>query len=111
MIAEDEILALELEEMLTEMGHVVVDIATRIPQAIQLATEAGIDFAILDINVAGAKSFSIADVLRTKGVPFVFAAGYGWAGLIDGYRDEATLQKPHGSAGEKASIRMLGHWT
>ncbi|MFI0847533.1 response regulator [Mesorhizobium sp. IMUNJ 23232] len=93
---EDEVLlAMQLEDMLVEMGHVVVNIATRVPEAVKLARDADIDFAVLDINVAGTKSFSVADVLRSRCIPFVFATGYGSAGLKEGYRDAATLQKPY----------------
>jgi hypothetical protein len=36
----------------------------------------------------------VADVLRDKGVPFIFATGYGSSGLKDTYADLPTLQKP-----------------
>jgi hypothetical protein len=35
-----------------------------------------IDLAILDVNLNGKKSFSVADALVAKGVPFVFSTGY-----------------------------------
>lgn len=96
LIVEDEfLLAMELEYQLMGMGHTVVDLATRVPAAMELALHADIDFAILDVNVAGIPSFPVADILRQRGIPFVFATGYGSAGLVDGYRDEPTLQKPY----------------
>jgi DNA-binding response OmpR family regulator len=96
LIVEDEfLLAMDLEYLLTAMGHHVVEMATRIPAAMELALRADIDFAILDVNVAGIQSFPVADILRRRGIPFVFATGYGSAGLLDGYRDEPTLQKPY----------------
>ena len=96
LIVEDEVLlALHLEDLLTELGHEVVGQATRIEMAMELAHDSDFDFAVLDINVAGTKSFPVADLLRQRGIPFAFATGYGAEGLMDGYRDAPTLRKPY----------------
>lgn len=96
LIVEDEILlAMHLEDMLTDLGHEIAGQATRIDEALELAREIDIDFAILDINVAGMKSFPVADILRQRGIPFAFASGYGAEGFLDGYRDEPALRKPY----------------
>lgn len=96
LIVEDEYLvALYLEELLTEMGHQVIGIASRITEALEISRDAEIDFAVLDINLAGTQSFAVADVLRQRDIPFVFASGYGNDGLVDGYRHETVLRKPY----------------
>ena len=96
LIVEDDVLiALHLEDLLTALGHEVVGQATRIDTAMELARESDIDFAVLDINVAGTKSFPVADILRQRGIPFAFATGYGAEGLMDGYRDFPMLGKPY----------------
>lgn len=98
LIVEDELLVvMYLEDLLTEMGHHVVGSASRMNDAIDMASEAAFDFAVLDLNLAGVTSFPIADILRRRGIPFVFATGYGSAGLVDGYRNEPTLSKPFDS--------------
>ena len=53
-------------------------------KALLFARTLDIDFAILDINVAGFQSFPVADILRGRSISFMFATGYGAAGLIDG---------------------------
>jgi DNA-binding response OmpR family regulator len=96
LIVEDDVLiAMNLEDMLNELGHEVVGQAMRIDTAMQLARESDIDFAILDINLAGKKSFPVADILCQRGIPFAFATGNGPEGLMDGYRDFPALQKPY----------------
>lgn len=96
LIVEDEVLlAMHLEDLLTALGHDVVEQATRIEKAIELARESQIDFAVLDINVAGTRSFPVADILRRRGIPFVFASGYGVEGLKNGYHDVPALRKPY----------------
>lgn len=97
LIVEDEaLIALQLESSLIELGHNVEAIATRMDRAVLLASTIDIDFAILDVNVAGAVSFPVADILRHRGISFMFATGYGTPGLAAGYRDEVTLLKPYG---------------
>ncbi|MHA6646258.1 response regulator [Mesorhizobium sp. A623] len=88
---------MELEDLLIAMGHQVIGSAARMGEALELAREAEVDFAVLDVNVGGVQSFPVADILRERGIPFVFATGYGAAGLVDGYRRETTLRKPYDS--------------
>lgn len=110
LIVEDEVLlSLELEDLLTDLGHEVVGQATRMDKGLVLAREIAIDLAILDVNVAGSPSFPIADILRQRGIPFLFATGYGAEGLLDGYRHEATLGKPYDPAAlARAVARVFG---
>ncbi|MEW9614399.1 response regulator [Shinella sp. S4-D37] len=94
LIVEDEVLvAMHLEDLLTGMGHQVVGPATRIGQAMELARRSEIDAVVLDVNLAGRKSFPVADILRQRGIPFVFATGYGAEGFVDRYRAQPTLRK------------------
>jgi CheY-like chemotaxis protein len=81
LVVEDEMtIALLIEDMLTDLGHEVVGLAMRLPQAMELAATAIVDLAILDVNLDGRMSFPVADLLSARGVPFVFATGYGSAG-------------------------------
>ena len=97
LIVEDEMLiALNLEDMLVQLGHTVVATATRITEALKLAAESNINLAILDINLSGSPSFPVADMLRNRGIPFLFATGYGSQGLTESYRKEIVLGKPYG---------------
>lgn len=96
LIVEDEaLIAMHLEDLLSDMGHHVVACLARIDEATKYAEQAEIDFAILDINLGGVKSFPVAEVLRRRRIPFVFASGYGSDGLAEEFRDEITLQKPY----------------
>ncbi len=90
------LLAMNLEDMLLELGHEVVAVAARIPQALTLAANSDIDLAILDLNLSGALSFPVADVLRKRSALFMFATGYGSHGLTENYRNEYVLAKPYG---------------
>jgi DNA-binding response OmpR family regulator len=96
LIVEDEFLvAMLLEDLLSEMGHRVVACVAQVDEATKLADEADIDFAILDINLGGVKSFPVAEILRRRRIPFMFATGYGTDGLAREYHNELTVRKPY----------------
>lgn len=88
------LIALHIEDMVTELGFEVVGPAMRLAPALAMARSGIFDCAILDVNLANEKSFPIADELRERGIPFIFATGYGSKGLDDAYRDVRTIQKP-----------------
>lgn len=109
IVEDDVLLAMHLEDLLTALGHEVAGQATRIDMAMELARESDIDFAVLDINLAGTKSFPVADILRQRGIPFAFATGYGAEGLMDGYRDCLALRKPYSQEDLKRIITLAFH--
>ena len=95
LVVEDEMLvAMNIEDMLLSLGHEIAGIAGRLAPALALAREGEFDVAMLDVNLAGEPSFPVADALRERGIPFVFATGYGREGLRDDYRGAPVLQKP-----------------
>jgi CheY-like chemotaxis protein len=96
LVVEDEALvAMALEDMLDELGCVVVDVAGTLARGIALAAELSIDGAILDINLGGEKVFPVAARLAERGVPFVFCTGYGLAGVPADFAKAPTLAKPY----------------
>jgi DNA-binding response OmpR family regulator len=95
LVVEDEMMvALFLEDALLDLGFEVVGPALHLDDALKLAQEAILDFAILDVNLNGLQSFPVADALRARGIPFLFATGYGTEGLAGRYQDVLTLKKP-----------------
>lgn len=96
LIVEDEILiAMLLEDIVTDLGHVPVGPMMRLQPALSAAESADVDFAILDINLAGQQSFPVADRLMERGIPFMFASGYGQAGTGGLYPGVPVIQKPY----------------
>lgn len=95
LLIEDEVLvAMHIEDVLTDSGCEVVALATDLRQAVTLARTVDIDFAVLDINLGGEQSFPAAQVLRERGVPFLFISGYSSGGIAEDYRNELRLRKP-----------------
>ncbi len=89
-------IAMLVEDMVLDFGSEVVGPIARVEEALSLAGNAELDAAVLDINVRGAVIFPVADMLRERAIPFIFASGYGSTGLPSRFRDSPALQKPFG---------------
>jgi len=97
MVVEDDYLvALALTAVLEGAGASIVGPVSAAREAVALVEEGKeqIDAAILDVDLNGEKSYSVADALTRRHIPFVFATGYG-ANAVDGrYRHHPRCQKP-----------------
>lgn len=77
LVVEDMYLvALDLADQLADLGCVVVGPAASVKQAFERIDGVELDGAILDVNLAGERSFPIAEWLASRGIPFVFLTGY-----------------------------------
>ncbi len=95
LVVEDEMLiGMLLEDMLMDLGHDVAAIVPRLKDALVAVEKETYDLAILDVHLHGESAFPVAEALIGKGVPFVFATGYGERGLPETYRGRPVLQKP-----------------
>jgi len=95
LLVEDEVMIrMTVAGMLEELGHRVVAEAGEINRAIVLAQSIEFELAILDVNLNGQVITPVADVIKARKRPLIFATGYGAAGVPDNYRDQPTLQKP-----------------
>lgn len=96
LVVEDEtMIAMLVEDMLGDLGCVVVGPAHALESALALAEDdEGMDAALLDLNLGGQPVFPLADALRARGVPLIFCTGYGQAGLRDVDAGATVLQKP-----------------
>lgn len=95
LIVEDEALvAMLLEDIVADMGHRVVAIAGQLARAIEQARTLDIDLAILDLNLDGQRTDALASILSARAIPFVFATGYGAAGVSPEWAHAPVVQKP-----------------
>lgn len=94
LIVEDAVLlALELEAGLQEAGAHIAGSAAEVEEAMAMLDQP-IDAAVLDANLNGKSVVPVAEALRLKGVPFVFATGYGDKGAPEGF-DVPIVRKPY----------------
>ena len=94
-LVEDEVMIrMMVADMLEELGYSVAAEAGEINEALKLAESTDFDLALLDVNVNGKVITPVAELIKVKGRPFIFATGYGSSGLPPEYRDRPALQKP-----------------
>jgi CheY-like chemotaxis protein len=96
LVVEDEALvAMLLEDLLADLGCMVIGPAANCAQAFVLLAKYGLpDGAVLDVNLGGEKVFPLADVLVAKKVPFVFTTGYGDGFVEERFTAVEKLSKP-----------------
>jgi len=109
LVVEDEALvAMQIEGALAAAGCTVVGPAARVSDGLDLAGRGAIDAALLDIDVAGERSFPVAERLAERGVPFAFCTGYEDAELIpERFRDAPVLPKPFAAPQILAAVERL----
>lgn len=95
LLVEDETLvSMMAEEILMEAGAEVL-VAMRLPHALELARDPSIDCAVLDVNLGcGDTSYGVAEVLRARDIPFIFASGYGSDAGTPNFGDRPVVAKP-----------------
>lgn len=96
LVVEDEyMLARDLRRELEDAGAVVIGPEPSVERALsRIASEARIDAAVLDVNLAGEAAFPIADALIAKHTPFVFVTGYGEDATTKRYPGVVSCGKP-----------------
>jgi CheY-like chemotaxis protein len=96
LVVEDEaIIAAFVVDILEELGARVVGPAYSVPQALALATAEPIDAALLDVNVRDASVIPVRDALRSRGIPIVFATGYGASQSREITMGSPVIDKPY----------------
>ncbi len=94
VVEDDSLISMMLEEFLEDLGCDVVGSAANLREGLRQAGALALDFAVLDVNLAGEMSYPIAQLLLARKVPFLFATGYGSDGLPVNLRGAQVLAKP-----------------
>jgi CheY-like chemotaxis protein len=95
LLVEDEaMIAMMVEDLLGDLGCQVIGTAGGLAQAFALAERETFDCAVLDVNLGGQRVDPFVDLLKARGAPFIFATGYGVAGVREEDRAWPVLLKP-----------------
>jgi len=95
LIVEDALLlTLELESGLQEAGAQIMGSAADLEEAMRMV-DLPIDAAVLDANLNGVSVMPVAEALAARGVPFVFATGYGDSKMAPQGFGAPIIRKPY----------------
>jgi len=96
LVVEDEVLVgYEMVATLRRAGIEAVGPAPTIDAALAAIKREECDAALLDINLNGFPSFSVAEALRQNGTPFAFVTAYPRLIVPQELRDAPLLAKPY----------------
>ena len=111
LVVEDEfLLALEVEATLLSFGCSVVGPFAKLSKALDAARRTALDAAVLDINLAGDMVYPLADLLSSRGVPFVFLTGYVSSDIPERFRAFLRLPKPLHPFTLRKTLQELQCW-
>lgn len=109
LVVEDEMLVLmNIERALSALGCSTILVAATVRQALALLVQQpAVDVAIIDVNLAGEKSYPVADVLAERRIPFAFSTGCGDHGGRPDFDSRPVLRKPYVRASLEAVLMEL----
>lgn len=96
LVVEDEyMLAVDLRNELRDAGAIVIGPEPSVTRALtRISAEARIDVAVLDVTLGDEEVYPVADALASRGIPFLFASGYGEDMVAKRYPGAITCNKP-----------------
>jgi two-component SAPR family response regulator len=94
VVEDDYFVAKEVASILREHGANVLGPVPDIGRGRALLSASTPDCAVLDVNLKSQFVFELAEDLRQRGVPPIFATGYDSSFLPPSLRDFPILQKP-----------------
>jgi PAS domain S-box-containing protein len=95
LLVEDEALVgMMVHEILDSYGFKVTGPISELKTAITAAHDGHFDGAILDVNLGGELIYPVAQVLASRGVPFIFVTGYDKDSIESKYAHIPVLRKP-----------------
>jgi CheY-like chemotaxis protein len=77
-VVDDEgLVKMLIQDILEDMGCRVSATASTLAEALDKASNGVFDVAILDVNLGGQHTDSVAAILMARQIPFIFSTGYG----------------------------------
>ena len=109
LLVEDQVLiALDAESCLKALGAAQVVIAPTSEHAMKHINQAKPDLAVLDVNLGDHTSAPVAEALRSLGVPFMFATGYGDTIMVpESMKTVPIVRKPYADSTLAEAITNL----
>lgn len=93
ILEDDPFIALDLQAILEAEGHEIVGAYGSLAEAYE-HLEDGFDYALLDVDVVGGKSFGVAAALVERHIPFAFVSASRPTDLPQGLRKASFIPKP-----------------
>lgn len=107
LVDDEALIRMMVADMVEELGHRVAAEAGTLEAAIAAARDSTFDVALLDVNLEGLAVTPVARIVHERGLPFIFASGYGVAGIPEEFRERPVLQKPFATDALKRQLDAI----
>ena len=94
LIEDEALVGLMMKDTLIGLGFQVVGPFCKLVDAIEALNKETFEAAVLDINLRGEMTYSLADEIAARGIPFVFVTGYASEAIDARFANVPVLQKP-----------------
>lgn len=95
LVEDDYFIAASMRDAFERSGARVLGPVATVADALTIiAATPGIDAAVLDVHLQDEMVFPVADALRARGVPFLFATGYEPSMIPQRFADVHHCEKP-----------------
>jgi CheY-like chemotaxis protein len=94
VVEDDPMVSMLIEELLSDIGCEVVATVSRFNEVLEKAESIAFDVAILDFNLNGKHTISIAEEFARRDMRFLFATGYALPIVPEALQKVPVLQKP-----------------
>jgi DNA-binding response OmpR family regulator len=103
ILEDDPFIAMDLQGILEGDGHDVVGAVPSVGAARAHLSD-GLDYALLDVDVADGKSFAIAEELQERRIPFCFVSASLHSDIPRLLQDVLFIAKPYDEAAIRRSV-------
>ena len=107
VLEDDMLIAMLVQDWLTELGYEPVGPTGKIPEALELVRSQELDAAILDVSLGRDTCYPVADLLQAKKVPFAFATGRDDESVPVHMKGTPILRKPYDLHALEAMLAKL----
>jgi len=95
LVVEDEaLIAMYVETIVEQSGYDVAGVVSSIDDALAFIDDHTVDSAVLDIDLRGRPVYPLAEVLKKRGIPFVYASSSSERAIPPAFRSGPVVQKP-----------------
>ena len=110
VVEDNALIAFDAQDMLRRLGFGAVETASSIQGALNAMAEMQFDLLLLDVNLSDESSFPVASEARRRGIPYLFASGYGEQLVLpDEFAGAIVVSKPYrDTAIAQAAARVMG---
>ena len=108
VVEDDFLIAMDVEHMVAKAGCAPLGPVSNVEAGLEAVRQNDLDGAVLDVNLGDERVWTVADLLRERGVPFILATGYSTVEVPERFSGCRILHKPLKEESLSAALAAIG---